>query len=236
MAPFTFFPHCLSLFILLFDFSSSLLLFLVLEKNLASKPWQDGYLETLVCHSLGQPAFWIKSYSLPEHLISDSLTCQEVSMLSLDLVTEWHCIQKAHHVPCGKDAPTPEWIQRAFKVGTRCDQEKSKYFQGETAGPRLPHRREMDVLVGLLALKARWSWQRSQLFSCTPWPTLFIVVQFTWYSKCYWIFTTVQSHVRIEDCECREGCLQGDGEMEALNIDCFKKFQFKGEHEGRMLA
>ena len=42
--------------------------------------------------------------------------------------------------------------------------------------------------------------------------------------------------MRIEDCEYREGCVQVGGEMEALNIDCFKKFQFKGEPEGRMFT
>ena len=118
-------------------------------------------------------SFLNKVYSLPEHLLSDLLTCRAASTVSLDLVTEWHCVQKGHHVPYGKDVPTPEWIQRVFKAGARCDQEKSEYFQGEMAGPLLPHRREMDVLVGLLPLKARWSWQRSQLFSCTPWPTLY---------------------------------------------------------------
>ena len=123
--------------------------------------------------SVWSASFLNKVYSLPEHLLSDLLTCRAASTVSLDLVTEWHCVQKGHHVPYGKDVPTPEWIQRVFKAGARCDQEKSEYFQGEMAGPLLPHRREMDVLVGLLPLKARWSWQRSQLFSCTPWPTLY---------------------------------------------------------------
>ena len=50
--PFTLFPHCLSLSILLFDFRSSPLLFLVLFKNLASAPQQDGYFKTLACHLL----------------------------------------------------------------------------------------------------------------------------------------------------------------------------------------
>ena len=40
------------------------------KKNLASSPQQNGYFEILVCHPLDQPAFWIKSYSLPQHLIS----------------------------------------------------------------------------------------------------------------------------------------------------------------------
>ena len=44
--------------------------FLALWKNLTSRPWQGGYFETLVCHPLGQPAFRIKLYSLPQHLIS----------------------------------------------------------------------------------------------------------------------------------------------------------------------
>jgi len=30
----------------------------------------DGYFETFICHVLGQLAFWIKSYSLPQHLVS----------------------------------------------------------------------------------------------------------------------------------------------------------------------
>ena len=42
--------------------------------------------------------------------------------------------------------------------------------------------------------------------------------------------------MRIEDCDCREGCVQGGGEMQALNIDSIKKFQFKGEPDGRMFA
>ena len=43
---------------------------LVLYKNQASGPWQDDYLETLVCHLLGQPTFWMRSYTLPQYLIS----------------------------------------------------------------------------------------------------------------------------------------------------------------------
>ena len=42
--------------------------------------------------------------------------------------------------------------------------------------------------------------------------------------------------MRIEDCEYREGCVQGGGEMEALNIDCFKKFSIQRGPEGRMFT
>ena len=136
--PFTLLPHCLSLFILTFDFSSSLLLSLWLykrtwrqvlrhgalwrpreirwrgrweggsgwgilvipwlihvnvwqnplqwceviilqlikinekkkKKNLASRTQQDSNLEVLGFHLLSHLAFWIKSSSLPQHLIS----------------------------------------------------------------------------------------------------------------------------------------------------------------------
>ena len=40
------------------------------KKHLASRPPQNGYFEILVCRLLGEPAFWIKPYSLPQHLIS----------------------------------------------------------------------------------------------------------------------------------------------------------------------
>ena len=43
---------------------------LALYKNWASRPWQDSYFGTLVCHLLGQPAFWIKLYTLPQYLVS----------------------------------------------------------------------------------------------------------------------------------------------------------------------
>ena len=45
-------------------------LHLALYKNWAFRPWQDTYFGTLVCHLLGQPAFWIKLYTLPQYLVS----------------------------------------------------------------------------------------------------------------------------------------------------------------------
>ena len=39
-------------------------------KELGIQTWQDGYFETLVCHLLSQLALWIKSYSLPQYLVS----------------------------------------------------------------------------------------------------------------------------------------------------------------------
>ena len=48
-------------------------------KNLASRPWQNGYLETLIGHLLCQPALRMQSYSLPPHLVS----CREQSKLGL---------------------------------------------------------------------------------------------------------------------------------------------------------
>ena len=65
--------HCLSLSILPFDFSSSLPLPLSLWLyKITWHPVSNKMVisETLVCHLLGQPAFQIKSYSLPQHLIS----------------------------------------------------------------------------------------------------------------------------------------------------------------------
>ena len=56
-------------------------------KNLASRTQEDGYFEMLVCHLLGQPAYWIKSHSFPQHLISDSLAWCSLSRASLDSVT-----------------------------------------------------------------------------------------------------------------------------------------------------
>ena len=47
----------------------------------------DGYFETLVCHSLGQLALRIKSYSMPQHLSSHSLVWWVASRASLNLVT-----------------------------------------------------------------------------------------------------------------------------------------------------
>ncbi|XP_019818339.2 uncharacterized protein [Bos indicus] len=55
--------------------------------DLASGHQQDGYLETLVCHLLNQLAFHAKSYSLPQHLVLNSLACHVVSRASLDWVT-----------------------------------------------------------------------------------------------------------------------------------------------------
>ena len=70
--PFTLLPHCPSLSILPFDFSSSLLLSLWLYKR-TWYPDPDkmvSYSETLVCYLLGQPVFRIKPYSSPQHFIS----------------------------------------------------------------------------------------------------------------------------------------------------------------------
>ena len=39
-------------------------------KELGIQTWQDGYFETLVCRLLSQLALWIKSYSLPQYLVS----------------------------------------------------------------------------------------------------------------------------------------------------------------------
>ena len=79
MALFTLLPHCLSLSILLFDFSSSPLLSLVLPENLASRAWKDGYFKTLVSHLLHLPAFQIMSYSSSLGFIG--LSCGEQSKL-----------------------------------------------------------------------------------------------------------------------------------------------------------
>ena len=46
-------------------------------KNLASRPWQNGYLETLIGYLLCQPA--LRMQSLPPHLVS----CREQSKLGL---------------------------------------------------------------------------------------------------------------------------------------------------------
>ena len=45
------------------------------------------YSRTLVCHLLGCPAFQIKSYSLPHHLITDLLACRATSRVSLEPLT-----------------------------------------------------------------------------------------------------------------------------------------------------
>ena len=61
------------------------LLLSILQKNLASGSWQDGCFETLVCHLLGLLAFWIKLYSLSQHLTCRfiDLFCSEQSELEL---------------------------------------------------------------------------------------------------------------------------------------------------------
>ena len=48
-------------------------------------PNKMGFLETLVCHLLGLPAFWIKSYFWRPHLVSwfTGLSCGEQSELAL---------------------------------------------------------------------------------------------------------------------------------------------------------
>lgn len=45
--------------------------FLFYKKNLAPRIliWTDYFWGNLVCHLLSQPDFWVKSYSLPQHLI-----------------------------------------------------------------------------------------------------------------------------------------------------------------------
>lgn len=43
---------------------------LIHKRTWVSRPRQEGYFETLDCHLLYQLAFRIKSYSLPQHLIS----------------------------------------------------------------------------------------------------------------------------------------------------------------------
>ena len=88
--PFTLFPLSIlfSLSILPFDFSSSLLPSLTLQKKLASRPWQDGYFETLVCLLLSRPAFGIKSFSLPQLCLWDSLVCRAVNRVGLDSVAK----------------------------------------------------------------------------------------------------------------------------------------------------
>ena len=58
----------------------------------------DGYFETLVCHSLGQLALRIKSYSMLQHLSSHSLVCWVASRASLDLVTVNQSVQSLSRV------------------------------------------------------------------------------------------------------------------------------------------
>ena len=42
----------------------------LIQKRSGIRPQLDGYFEMLVCHLLSQWALQIKSYSLPQHLVS----------------------------------------------------------------------------------------------------------------------------------------------------------------------
>ena len=78
-------------------------------KKLAFRPWQVGYFETLVCYLLGHLAFPIKSYSLSQHLVSDTLafhaerrarldsvTLNEICLLELEWSVRWFKMSKSH--------------------------------------------------------------------------------------------------------------------------------------------
>ena len=78
-------PHCLSLSSLSFDFSYSLLSLWFYKRIWQPDP--KKMVETIAFHFLSQPAFCIKSYSLPQLCPLDFLAChaehleQEVSIL-----------------------------------------------------------------------------------------------------------------------------------------------------------
>ena len=52
-------------------------LHLALYKNWASRPWEDSYFGTLVCHLLDQHALWIKLYQFSRSVVSNALQPQE---------------------------------------------------------------------------------------------------------------------------------------------------------------
>ena len=72
----------LMVFLLYFPTSSPSLFY---KRNWHPEPRLDGSFETLVCHLLRLPAFRIKLYSLPQHLVSrfTGLLCGEQSELRL---------------------------------------------------------------------------------------------------------------------------------------------------------
>ena len=73
-----------------FYFTSSPPCLSVLYKNLASRPWWDGYLETLVCHLLSLPAFWVVEFlALTPLLWVIGLLCSEQSKLGLSKNAFW---------------------------------------------------------------------------------------------------------------------------------------------------
>ena len=57
------------------------------KRNWHPNPVKMVFQRQPVCHLLRLPAFRIKSYSLPQHLVSDSLACRAASRAGLDLVT-----------------------------------------------------------------------------------------------------------------------------------------------------
>ena len=90
------------------------------------------FCETSVFHLLSQLAFQIKSYFLPQHLVSDSLACHAVSKTNLDLVTE----------PSWKWTPRLKFPQRQ---GAKCHPSSWKFtFQRNASEPAKKYIPEMQ--------------------------------------------------------------------------------------------